>query len=133
MLVVGCHSSPSSTTPVLDSFSADGGGPTPEQVEILGQGSRDGVVTRFEAGDQIVLDVQVTGDVVHSGDDTTLSFVVDQPVEAWMGPEGVRLRAGDGPWPKVLEFFTGSLSTGMSLDAGDRVNRATLVLEANRR
>ena len=133
-LIGGCHSSPSSTTPVLDSFSPDGGGgPTPAQVESLEQGSGDGVVIRFDAGDEIVLEIQVSGDVVRNGNDTSLSFIVEQPVEAWMGPDGVRLRADDGPWLKPLDFFTGSLSTGLSLSAEDRINRATLTLEADRR
>ncbi len=133
-LIGGCHSAPSSTTPVLDSFSPDGGGgPTPAQVESLEQGSGDGVVIRFDAGDEIVLEVHVSGDVVRNGNDTSLSFIVEQPVEAWMGPDGVRLRADDGPWLKVMDFFTGSLSTGLSLGAEDRINRATLTLEADRR
>ena len=104
-----------------------------QQVESLQQGPRDRVVIRFDAGDEIVPDVQVTGDVVHNGNDTSLSFIVEQPVEAWMGPHGVRLRADDGAWMKPPDFFTGSLSTGLSLSAEDRINRAPLTLEADRR
>ncbi|MBC01735.1 MAG: hypothetical protein CMJ34_00325 [Phycisphaerae bacterium] len=132
--LAGCRTEPSSTTPVLDSFAPDGaGGPTPDQVESLQQGVGDGVVIRFEAGDEIVLEVQVSGDVVRSGDDTSLSFVVEQPVEAWMGPDGVRLRTADGPWLKPMNFFSGSLSTGLSLSAEDRINRASVVIEADLR
>lgn len=134
VLIGGCHSAPSATTPVLDSFSPDdGGGPTPAQVESLEHGSDDGVVIRFDAGDEIILEVRISGDVVRSGDDTSVSFIVEQPVEAWMGPDGVRLRTGEGPWRKPLDFFAGSLSTGMSLSAEDRINRATLTLQADRR
>lgn len=50
-----------------------------------------------------------------------------------MGPDGVRLRAEDGPWLKPLDFFTGSLTTGFSLGAEDRINRATMSIEADRR
>lgn len=85
-----------------------GGGPTAEPVESLEHGPCDGAVIRFEAGEEIGLAVQVFGD-------------------------RVRLRAGDGLWGKPLDFFSGSLSTGMSPDAEDRINRAILTLEANRR
>ena len=134
MFFGSCRAVPSSATPVLDSFApGGGGGPTPDQVESLERGTGDGVVIRFDPGDEIVLDVQVSGDVVRSGDDASLSFVVEQPVEAWMGPKGVRLRADDGPWLEPLDFFRGSLSTGLSLSAEDRINRASLVVEADRR
>lgn len=45
----------------------------------------------------------------------------------------IRFEAGDGLWGKPLDFFSGSLSTGMSPHAEDRISRAILTLEANRR
>ena len=55
------------------------------------------------------------------------------PVLNSYSPDGVRLRADDGPWLKPLDFLTGSLSTGLSLAAEDRINRATMSIEADRR
>ena len=37
-----------------------------------------------------------------------------------MGPEGVRFRIEGGPWRAPLEFFTGSLSTSISLGEEER-------------
>ena len=134
VLAGGCASSPSSSTPIVDGFRPDGvGGPNPEQVAALERGEGDGIVVRFEPGDEIVLGVRIAGDVVRTGEDATLTFVVEQAVEVWMGPEGARLRTEGGPWKTPLDFFEGSLSTGLSLSDEERVNRVELSVEANRR
>ena len=134
VLTGGCTSSPSASTPIVDGFRPDGaGGPNPEQVAALERGEGDGIVVRFEPGDQIVLAVRVAGDVVRTGEDATLTFVVEQAVEVWMGPEGARLRTEGGPWRTALDFFEGSLSTGLSLSDEERVNRVEVSVEANRR
>lgn len=134
VLAGGCASSPSSSTPVVDGFRPDGaGGPNPEQVAALERGEGDGIVVRFAPGDEIVLDVRVTGDVIRAREGASLTFVVEQAVEVWMGPEGARLRTDGGPWRTALDFFEGSLSTGLSLSDEERVNRVEVSVEANRR
>lgn len=134
LVLGGCATVPSPSTPVVEGFRPDGGGgPTTEQVEALSRGEGDGIILRFASGDEVVLDLRLDGDVLRSGEDSELSFIVDRPIEAWMGPEGVRFRIEGGPWRAPLEFFTGSLSTSISLGEEDRVNRAVIAIEANRR
>lgn len=133
VLAGGCASSPSSSTPVVDGFRPDGaGGPNPVQVAALERGEGDGIVVRFAPGDEIVLDVRVAGDVVRAREGASLTFVVEQAVEVWMGPEGARLRTDGGPWRTALDFLEGSLSTGLSLSNEERVNRVEVSVEANR-
>ena len=93
LVLGGCATVPSPSTPVVEGFRPDGGGgPTTEQVEALSRGEGDGIILRFAPGDELVLDLRLDGDVFRSGEDSELSFIVDRPIEAWMGPEGVRFR-----------------------------------------
>ena len=130
IFVLGCATTPSSDVPRLEAYGADGKGPSTEQLEALAKSHPEGMVVRYAKGDRIVVSLAVEGGLFKSEAPGEVVLECLEPVDVWMGPQGVRLRVDGGPWRGWSEAVNGELAVGLSLRQDDPVNRASIEIIA---
>lgn len=130
VFLFGCATTPSSGVPRLEAYGADGKGPSTEQLKALATSHPEGMVVRYAKGDRIVVSLAVQGGLFSSTAPGEVVLECLEPVEVWMGPQGVRLRVDGGPWRGWSEAVDGQLAVGLSLRQDDPVNRASIEIIA---
>lgn len=130
--VSGCTSvAPPPGTPVLDAFHADGTG-GPDETAVTGLDAARGVILRFEPGDVVELDLELTGDL--AAGTARMPIVVRQPMLIHVGEHGPVGSLDSGiTWSPLRSLATGALEIGLAVSSDESANSARIRLDARRR
>lgn len=131
-VVTGCTSvAPPPGTPVLDAFRPDGTG-GPDEATVARVKTARGVILRFEPGDVIELDLELTGDLATGT--ARMPVVVRKPMLIHVGEHGPVGSLDSGvTWSPLRSLATGALDIGLSIAGTDSANSARIRLDARRR